>query len=152
MATFVDMDVRLVIGRLRPDSEYQWTGTKGDAGYNTLAECVSEWRDAVNAMPTESELLAAWDAYQIEQQQKQQADTDRENEVRALRLVDAALAQIAADRATLAADLAALPTATTADRWLIVGRALTILDRSLNRETSELKVLARLARRYLGEE
>lgn len=152
MTVFADIDVRLALWRLRPTSAYRWIGTLGDKGYTALAEAVSEWRDANTTMPTEAELIAAWEAYQAEQTAAAAAAAERETDVRALRLADSALEQITADRATLAADLAALAGATTAQRWEIVGRALASLNRSLNREEAEIKALVRLARRYLNEE
>lgn len=150
MTTFSDVDVRFVLWRLRPLARYHWLGA-ADKGYTTLADCVREWQDA-QSIPTEAELVAEWDAYQVEEAAAAAAALERETDVRALRLADVALAQIASDRTTLAADLAALAGATTAERWNIVGRVMAALNRSLNREETELKVLARLARRYLNEE
>jgi len=152
MADFADIDVRLALWRLRPTSAYRWIGTLGDKGYTALAEAVSEWRDANTTMPTEAELITAWEAYQAEQTAAASASRSAAADVRALRLADSALTQISEDRATLAADLAALAGATTAQRWEIVGRAFVILSRSLNREEAEIKALVRLARRYLDEE
>lgn len=152
MADFADIDVRLALWRLRPTSAYRWIGALGDKGYTALAEAVAEWRDATTTMPTEAELITAWEAYQAEQQAAAAVAAEREADVRALRLADDAVAQIAADRATLVADLTALAGATTAERWNIVWRALAVLNRSLSREEAEIKALVRLARRYLDEE
>lgn len=151
MATFADIDVRLMLGRLRPWSEYRWIGAR-DTGHTSLTDCIAEWRDSQNVQPTEAELLAEWDVYQAEAQAAQAQAQQRDTDVRALRQATAALNQIAADRTTLAADLAALAGATTAERWAIVGRALAVLDRCLNREETEIRVVVRLARRYLNEE
>lgn len=79
MATINDVDIRLVLGRLRPLSEYRWIGTKGDKGYASLAECIAEWRDDKTAMPNETALMAEWAIYQAEETTRQQ----QENEIQA---------------------------------------------------------------------
>ena len=64
MATKIqDVDIRLVLARLRPHSAYHWVGL-GDTG-NTLA-AVQSWRDPDNPIPTEPEVIQEWDQYQTE--------------------------------------------------------------------------------------
>lgn len=59
-----DVDIRLVLYRLRPTSEYHWKGTQ-DFG-NTL-EVIGEWRDPNTTKPTQTEILIEWEVYQREQ-------------------------------------------------------------------------------------
>ena len=54
-------DYRLMIGRLRPMSEYHWTGDRDDDYAN-----LGEWRDPNTTKPTKAELDAEWTVHQQE--------------------------------------------------------------------------------------
>ena len=56
------MDWRLILGRLRPTSEYHWLGD----GMNDNYASIGEWRDPTTTKPTEQECLDEWDVYLIE--------------------------------------------------------------------------------------
>lgn len=63
MATIQDVNIRLVLSRLRPGAAYGWLGD-GDTGHNLS---VVEWRDSGSTLPTEAECIAEWGVYQTEQ-------------------------------------------------------------------------------------
>lgn len=66
------MDLRIAVWRLRPTSQYL---------LNTAGNAIVEWRDPTTTQPTPTELQAAWNAYQAEQQvaeQDQQAKKDEQ--------------------------------------------------------------------------
>ena len=52
------MDIRLILGRLRPSSEYHWKGGAFD-DYSQIGE----WRDLSNAKPTLADIEAEWAIY-----------------------------------------------------------------------------------------
>ena len=56
------IDWRLVLGRLRPKSEYHWRGNGLDDTYAS----VGEWRDPNTTKPPEQECLDEWDIYLVE--------------------------------------------------------------------------------------
>jgi hypothetical protein len=62
------IDIQLMLGRLRPNSEYQWKGN----GLGTY-EDIGQWRDSKTTKPTLAEIQAEWTRYQTERQ----AETDR---------------------------------------------------------------------------
>jgi len=66
------IDFQRMVGRLRPDSEYQWKGN-GLGRY----EDIGEWRDPDTYRPTLEEIQAEWDRYLLEQQ----AEVDRETKL-----------------------------------------------------------------------
>lgn len=66
MATLQEVDIRLVLERLRPRAEYHWKGDT-DTGYAALSEAVGDWRDVTSTLPTEAELLAEWEVCLSEQ-------------------------------------------------------------------------------------
>lgn len=76
MTDFQDIDVRLVLGRLRPTSEYHWKGGRGDKGYAALSEAIGAWRDEQTSPPTEAELIAEWEAYTAEQDAAEQSTAE----------------------------------------------------------------------------
>ncbi len=69
-----EVDIRLVLGRLRPTSEYHWSGD-GDFGH-TL-DVIGEWRDPKTTVPTEAEVLAEWERYLQEQVAQEQAKAEQ---------------------------------------------------------------------------
>ena len=56
------IDWRLVLGRLRPKSEYHWRGNGLDDTYAS----VGEWRDPNTTKPPEQECLDEWEVYLVE--------------------------------------------------------------------------------------
>lgn len=56
------IDWRLVLGRLRPTSEYHWLGD----GMSDSYASIGEWRDPETTKPTEQECLDEWDVYVAE--------------------------------------------------------------------------------------
>lgn len=67
--TATKIDIPLILGRLRPTSEYHW---KGD-GLGVYAD-IGEWRDKTTIPPTEKEVYDDWDRYVTEKAQKETAD------------------------------------------------------------------------------
>lgn len=136
-------DYRLMIGRLRPTSEYKWNGDD-DTDYNALGE----WRDPNTTAPTRAELDSEWTIYQDEQAMNEQikAAVTPAQVAALLDRIDARQAQIDQRRATITADLALLPTATAAQQRQIIGRLLNSEDDTLTAEKQELTALDRLIR------
>ena len=60
-----EVDLRQVIGRLRPTSEFHWRGN-GALGNDMSA--IGEWRDPDTTPPTEAEILAEWEVVLAEEQ------------------------------------------------------------------------------------
>ena len=60
------VNIRLVLGRLRPGAAYHWKGNNRDSGYGSLDDCIGEWR-SVQPIPTEAEILNEWDAHLAEE-------------------------------------------------------------------------------------
>jgi len=52
-----DVDIQLVLHRLRPGSAYHW---KGAGQFGNTMEAIGEWRDPATQPPTEAEILAEW--------------------------------------------------------------------------------------------
>lgn len=66
MATIIqDVNIRLVLARLRPGAEYGWRGGRGDFG-NTLDAVI--WRDPDQKMPSQSQIIAEWEVVVAEDQ------------------------------------------------------------------------------------
>lgn len=78
MADLRSVDIRLVIGRLRPGSAYHW---RGNGAIGNDYDAIGEWRDARTSKPTEAEILAEWQVYQQEQATKQAAEQQRKNKL-----------------------------------------------------------------------
>lgn len=132
MTTIQEVNIRLVLSRLRPGSGYHWLGAT-DTGY-TLAQAVGEWRDPNTTPPTEAQLIAEWDVYQQEvtaaAAAKAAADTDKDAVKPAQ--IQAALDQIEADLTLLGS------TPSNA-------QVLQILGRCLQRQSRIIKALRWLA-------
>lgn len=56
-----EVDIRLALWLLLPESEYQWIGTQ-NIGHN-LEEAIGEWRDPDNPLPGETALVLAYQVY-----------------------------------------------------------------------------------------
>jgi len=88
MATTIqDVDIRLVLDRLRPDSEYGWF-PDGDSFENpdfghTLGAVA--WRDPNTAKPSEAEVIAEWEAYLQERAVQEEAEQERQQKLDTLR-------------------------------------------------------------------
>lgn len=78
MTTIRDVNIRLMLSRLRPTSEYLWIG-EGETG-NTI-DAIKEWRDRTTSKPTENELVTEWGKYLPEQTSTQQAEQQREQKL-----------------------------------------------------------------------
>lgn len=87
MADIREVDIRLMLARLRPGSAYHWRGT-GAVGNDY--DAVGEWRDPKTARPTSAEILAEWDVYQQEQAALKQARQQREQKLNDARRSNAA--------------------------------------------------------------
>lgn len=112
------VDIKLMLGRLRPASEYQWK-VSSDLG-NTLDEAVGDWRDKNTQPPTEAQLLTEWDAYVIER-----AAVATVVAAKVTDLSDVRAGQVQAALDQIQADLTLLGSApTNAQVLLIVGRCL----------------------------
>ncbi len=74
MTTLQDVDIRLMLGRLCPQSAYRWVGQRGDRGYTALDECVTDWNDSPKPIPTEADLIIEWETYQFEEVTRQQQE------------------------------------------------------------------------------
>lgn len=117
MATKIqDVDIRLMLGRLRPRSAYHWVGL-GDTG-NTLA-AVQSWRDPDNPIPTEPEVIQEWDQYQTETAAQAVKNAAKQSDYDGIK---STAIQAALDQLDL--DLAAIPAADTVALKQILGRAL----------------------------
>lgn len=62
------VDIRLVLGRLRPGSAYHWRGS-GATGNDYSA--IGDWLDAATTKPTPAEILAEWGVVQQERADEQ---------------------------------------------------------------------------------
>lgn len=62
--TIQEVDLQLVLGRLRPTSAYHW---KGQSDFGNTLEAIGEWRDPNTQRPTEAEILTEWEVYIQEQ-------------------------------------------------------------------------------------
>jgi len=56
------VDFILILGRLRPTSQYHWIGDSSNQQYSDIGE----WRDINTTKPTEQECLDEWDIYLVE--------------------------------------------------------------------------------------
>src|SRR3990172_3770213 len=65
-------DIRLVLGRLRPSSEYHWKGGPFD-DYSQIGE----WRDLLTAKPTLAEIETEWNVYLTEKAAADAFDTEK---------------------------------------------------------------------------
>lgn len=65
MTTIQDCDIRLVLGRIRNGADYGW---RGNASLGQTLEAV-DWRDLVQTIPTDAEVILDWEAYIVEQQE-----------------------------------------------------------------------------------
>lgn len=63
--TIQEVDIQLVLGRLRPGSAYHW---KGQGQFGNTLEAIGEWRDPATQPPTEAEILAEWGRYLEEEE------------------------------------------------------------------------------------
>lgn len=70
-AKIQDVNIRLVLARLRPGAAYHW---KGDGDFGNTMEAVG-WRDPSTLKPSEADVLAEWAVFQAEETQ---ADTLRQ--------------------------------------------------------------------------
>jgi hypothetical protein len=70
-----EVDIRLVLGRLRPASAYHWSG---ESDFGNTMEAVAEWRDLTTTPPTEEEVLAEWQRYLQEQAAQQQVEAEQQ--------------------------------------------------------------------------
>lgn len=117
MATKIqDVDIRLVLARLRPHSAYHWVGL-GDTG-NTM-DAIKSWRDLVDPIPTEGEVIQEWDKYQTEVAAQAVKDAEKRVDYDG---VKPSTIQAALDQLDL--DLAAIPAADTVALKQILGRTL----------------------------
>ena len=83
MTNIHDVDIRLMLERLRPGSSYHWRGSGATgSGY----EAIGEWRDAGTIKPAASEIVSAWDTYQQEQAAREQTREQRRQRLDSLRL------------------------------------------------------------------
>jgi hypothetical protein len=64
------IDFQLMVGRLRPSSEFQWKGN-GLGRY----EDIGEWRDRNTTKPTLPEIEAEWSRYLAERQAEENRQT-----------------------------------------------------------------------------
>lgn len=83
MADLREVDIRLVLGRLRPGCAYHW---RGGSGY----EAIGAWRDPATKKPTEAEILAEWARYQDEMAADEQKQAARREKLERLRAENAA--------------------------------------------------------------
>lgn len=83
MADLREVDMRLMLARLRPGSAYHWRGGEGYAA-------IGEWRDPATQKPTEEEILAEWARYQNEQAARKTAEDARRDKLAQLRAENAA--------------------------------------------------------------
>ncbi|NWG15797.1 MAG: hypothetical protein HXY41_04110 [Chloroflexi bacterium] len=83
MADLRAVDIRLVLGRLRPGCAYHWRGGEGYAA-------IGEWRDPATKKPTEAEILAEWVRYQNEMAVARQEQAARREKLERLRAENAA--------------------------------------------------------------
>ncbi|MBI5671127.1 MAG: hypothetical protein HZC41_24285 [Chloroflexi bacterium] len=82
MADIREVDIRLVLGRLRPGSAYHWRGSGATGnGY----DAIGEWRDPRTDKPTLAELLAEWEVYRQEQAAAEQTRQQRRQKLDGLR-------------------------------------------------------------------
>lgn len=140
MTTLLDVDIRLMIDRLRPAAAYRWVGRLGDKGYKSLEECIAEWRDTKTMLPTADELIVAWDSYLAEETAKQQQATSDDakvesaktaakaipnwatwNETQAVNYIQTNVTDLASARTVLIA-LAKMVVALRDDTWPDLGR------------------------------
>lgn len=128
MTTIQDVDLKLVLARLRPGSEYQWKGSR-DTGY-TFTEAVGEWRDPANPPPSEAQCIAEWEVVLVE---RAAAATQAATITSDLSDVRAAQIQAALDQ--IQADLTLLAGAPTN------AQVLQIIGRCLQRQSRIIKAL-----------
>lgn len=110
------VDIRLMLGRLRPASAYHW---KGDGDFGNTMEAIGDWHDAETVPPTEADILAEWDIYLVEQQAEETAKAAAQAD---LDSVKSSAVQAALD--SIETDLAALAAASLAETKQIIGRML----------------------------
>lgn len=82
MADIREVDIRLMLGRLRPGSAYHWRGM-GVTGNDY--DAIGEWRDAKTTTPTPADILAEWEVYRQEQAARDLARQQREEKLNGLR-------------------------------------------------------------------
>jgi hypothetical protein len=65
MTTITSVDIRLVLGRIRPGAAYHW---RGDGQFGNDLSAIGDWRDPNTTPPTEAEILAEWEVVVAEVQ------------------------------------------------------------------------------------
>lgn len=65
MAKIQDVNIRLMLARLRPSAAYHW---KGNSDFGHTMDDVS-WRDPSTLKPSEADILAEWVLFQSEETQ-----------------------------------------------------------------------------------
>ena len=90
-----EVNIRMMLWRLRYGSEYQWLGGSADTGH-TMND-IGEWRDQLTTPPTAAELIAEQNIYDTEQIGKPDettTDTEEKRVIAARGDVDVDLAKI----------------------------------------------------------
>lgn len=82
MADIREVDIRLVLGRLRPGSAYHW---RGSGAIGNDYDAIGEWRDPRTPKPALPEILAEWEVYRQEQAAQEQTRQQRQQKLSALR-------------------------------------------------------------------
>lgn len=115
MTTIQDVNIVLMLNRLRPSSSYLWArdGSNPNVDLGNTMASILEWRDGNTSQPTEAEVITEWGVYLAEQAQEAtdlQADnTDLAGA--AATLLQALINDITTERAAIAARKTALQTA-----------------------------------------
>lgn len=82
MADLREVDIRYVLGRLRPGSAYHWRGS-GSPGSDY--DAIGEWRDPRTTKPSPSDILAEWEIVRQEQAACDAARQQRQQKLDSLR-------------------------------------------------------------------
>ena len=82
MADLREVDIRYVLGRLRPGSAYHWRGS-GSVGNDY--DAVGDWRDPRTTKPSAAALLAEWAVVQQERAAQAVARQQRQQKLDSLR-------------------------------------------------------------------